>query len=136
MTSPTRRTRRACFTCHPFIYLARKYLFHFQFHFRLPLFVPSFLSCLELVFNVLLLPPSHQRTYNIKFTMPGEVISEPNPQPLPSHLPDYLEQLSVKLDHEKLDEKACDALLKFRRAACYIAAGKRDCVLYIFQLRD
>lgn len=64
--------------------------------------------------------------------MPGEVISEPNPQPLPSHLPDYLEQLSVKLDHEKLDEKACDALLKFRRAACYIAAGKRAIVFYIY----
>lgn len=87
---------------------------------------------LELVFKVLLLLPSHQRTYNIKFTMPPEIISEPNPQALPSHLPDYLEKLSVKLDHKNLDEKTCDALLKFRRAACYIAAGKRDYVLYIY----
>lgn len=56
--------------------------------------------------------------------MPGEVIKEPNPQPQPSHLPDYLENLSVKLDHEILDQKSCDALLKFRRAASYIAAGE------------
>jgi hypothetical protein len=77
-----------------------------------------------------------QRTYNIKFIMPGEVITEPNPKPLPSHLPDYLEQLSVELDHEKLDERACDALLKFRRAACYIAAGELCCVPYIFKRRD
>ncbi|KAJ5507747.1 hypothetical protein N7527_009890 [Penicillium freii] len=55
--------------------------------------------------------------------MPPEIISEPNPQALPSHLPDYLERLSVKLDHKNLDEKTCDALLKFRRAACYIAAA-------------
>lgn len=87
---------------------------------------------LELVFKVLLLLPSHQRTYNIKFTMPPEIISEPNPQALPSHLPDYIEKLTVKLDHKNLDEKTCDALLKFRRAACYIAAGKRDYVLYIY----
>src|SRR4051812_12910052 len=54
--------------------------------------------------------------------MPGEVIKEPNPQPQPSHLPDYLENLSVKVDREILDQKSCDALLKFRRAASYIAA--------------
>ena len=65
--------------------------------------------------------------------MPGEIIDQPNPRALPSYLPDYLEKLSVKLDHEKLDEKASDALLKFRRAACYIAAGKRNSVLYILQ---
>lgn len=56
--------------------------------------------------------------------MPGEVIDRPNPQPLPSHLPDDLEKLKVKLEHEVLDQKACDALFKFRRAASYIAAGK------------
>lgn len=64
--------------------------------------------------------------------MPPEVIDEPNPLALPSHLPDYLEKLSVKLDHENLDEKTSGALLKFRRAACYIAAGKRDYVLHIY----
>jgi hypothetical protein len=56
--------------------------------------------------------------------MPGEVIDRPNPQPLPSHLPDYLENLQIKLTQKTLDQKACDALFKFRRAACYIAAGK------------
>lgn len=90
------------------------------------------LVLLELVFNVLLLLLNHQRTYNIKFTMPPEIISEPNPQALPSHLPDYIEKLTVKLDHKNLDEKTCDALLKFRRAACYIAAGKRDYVLVLY----
>lgn len=58
-------------------------------------------------------------------TMPGEVIDRPNPQALPSHLPDDLEDLKVKLPREALDQKACDALFKFRRAASYIAAGKR-----------
>lgn len=109
-------------------------LFQFRCYFRHSLHF--YLFSLELVFNVLLLPPSHRRTYNIDFTMPPEVISEPNPQALPSHLPDYLEKLSVKLDHENLDEKTCDALLKFRRAACYIAAGKHDYTLYIFQRHD
>jgi xylulose-5-phosphate/fructose-6-phosphate phosphoketolase len=61
--------------------------------------------------------------------MPAEVISEPNPQALPSHLPDYLEKLSVSLEREKLDEKTYDALIKFRRAACYIAAGKVMCYI-------
>lgn len=56
--------------------------------------------------------------------MPGEIIDRPNPQPLPSHLPDYLENLQIKLENETLDQKSCDALFKFRRAACYIAAGK------------
>lgn len=60
--------------------------------------------------------------------MPGEVITDPNPKPLPSHLPDYVERLSVTLNHENktLDQDACDSLLKFRRAAAYIAAGKRS----------
>lgn len=57
--------------------------------------------------------------------MPGEVIDHPNPQPLPSHLPDDLENLKVTLRDETLDQKTCDALFKFRRAACYIAAGKK-----------
>lgn len=130
MTSPTRKTRRTClitpnlFTCCLF-----------QFQLSLKSSVHHFVCFNELVFNVLLLLPSHQRTYNIKSTMPPEIISEPNPQALPSHLPDYLEKLSVELDHKNLDGKTCDALLKFRRAACYIAAGKRDYMIniYIYQ---
>jgi xylulose-5-phosphate/fructose-6-phosphate phosphoketolase len=55
--------------------------------------------------------------------MPGEVIDRPNPEPLPSHLPDFVDQLMVQLDRIKLEEKDYDALTKFRRAACYIAAG-------------
>ncbi|KAJ5577612.1 Transketolase C-terminal/Pyruvate-ferredoxin oxidoreductase domain II [Penicillium hispanicum] len=55
--------------------------------------------------------------------MPGEVIDRPNPQPLPSHLPDGLENLHIELPHDVLDQKACDALLRFRRAALYIAAA-------------
>jgi xylulose-5-phosphate/fructose-6-phosphate phosphoketolase len=57
--------------------------------------------------------------------MPGEVIDRPNPEPLPSNLPDYLAKLQVALPHQTLDEKTCDALLKFRRAASYIAAGMK-----------
>ena len=37
--------------------------------------------------------------------MPGEVIDRPNPEPLPSHLPDFVDQLMVQLDRIKLDEK-------------------------------
>ena len=55
--------------------------------------------------------------------MPGEVIDRPNPQPLPSHLPDDLERLSIDLHHDPLDQPACNALFKFRKAASYIAAG-------------
>lgn len=56
--------------------------------------------------------------------MPGEVIDKPNPEPLPSHLPAMLDDLMVKLDLVALEQSACDALIKFRRAACYIAAGE------------
>lgn len=55
--------------------------------------------------------------------MPGEVIDHPNPQPLPSQLPDDLENLRITLSDQSLDQKSCDALLKFRRAAAYIAAA-------------
>ncbi|KAL1985500.1 hypothetical protein VTN96DRAFT_7830 [Rasamsonia emersonii] len=55
--------------------------------------------------------------------MPGEVIDKPNPEPLPSHLPATLDDLMVKLDLVALEQSACDALIKFRRAACYIAAA-------------
>jgi xylulose-5-phosphate/fructose-6-phosphate phosphoketolase len=58
--------------------------------------------------------------------MPGEVIDHPNPAPLPSHLPECLEKLEVRLPSETLNQEACDALLKFRKAASYIAAGKSN----------
>jgi xylulose-5-phosphate/fructose-6-phosphate phosphoketolase len=56
--------------------------------------------------------------------MPGEVIDTPNPQALPSHIPDVVEQLQVKLELTSLEQPVCDALFKFRRAASYIAAGE------------
>ncbi|KKK17479.1 phosphoketolase [Aspergillus ochraceoroseus] len=55
--------------------------------------------------------------------MPGEVIDRPNPPAQPSHLPDLLDQLHVQLQQTALDQDACDALFKFRRAASYIAAA-------------
>lgn len=56
--------------------------------------------------------------------MPGEVIDRPNPEALPSHIPDVVDQLSVQLKYTALDQSHYDALLKFRRAANYIAAGE------------
>lgn len=55
--------------------------------------------------------------------MPGEVIDRPNPQPLPSQLPDEVLNLAVKLEKTKLDDDTYQSLTKFRRAANYIAAG-------------
>ena len=55
--------------------------------------------------------------------MPGEVIDRPNPPAMPSHIPDIVDQLQVKLQRTTLEQPTCDALIKFRRAASYIAAG-------------
>lgn len=56
--------------------------------------------------------------------MPGEVIDRPNPQPLPSHIPEDVLSLAVKLEKTKLDESTYNSLQEFRRAANYIAAGQ------------
>jgi xylulose-5-phosphate/fructose-6-phosphate phosphoketolase len=55
--------------------------------------------------------------------MPGEVIDRPDPRALPSHLPELIDDLMVKLDRVSINKDAQDALCKFRRAANYIAAG-------------
>lgn len=55
--------------------------------------------------------------------MPGEIIDKPNPEALPSHLPDAANELGVALQTEPLGQTTCNALVKFRRAADYIAAG-------------
>ena len=55
--------------------------------------------------------------------MPGEIITEPNPKPFPSHVPKYVEQLLVKLDKTTLSAERNAALQKYRRAANYIAAA-------------
>ena len=55
--------------------------------------------------------------------MPGEVIDRPNPGPMPSHIPDIVDGLLVKREKSSLPEDVRNSLLKFRRAANYIAGG-------------
>lgn len=55
--------------------------------------------------------------------MPGEIIDRPNPEPKPSHIPDQVLSLNVKVEKKSLPEDAAIALQQFRRAACYIAAA-------------
>ena len=64
--------------------------------------------------------------------MPGEVIDRPNPKAKPSHIPDLVEQLQVQLQQTSLNQSANDGLLKFRRAAAYIAAGEIALILSSF----
>jgi xylulose-5-phosphate/fructose-6-phosphate phosphoketolase len=54
--------------------------------------------------------------------MPGEVIDHPNPQPLPSNVPDYVSELLVKVASRPLPDDTND-VAKFRQAANYIAAA-------------
>ena len=56
--------------------------------------------------------------------MPGEVIDRPNPQPLASHIPDSVLELSVKLEKVALSDVDLKGLEEFRRASNYIAAGE------------
>lgn len=58
--------------------------------------------------------------------MPGQVIDRPNPQPLPSLIPEFVDELLVKLGKPTLSPETKSALEKFRRAANYIAAVKLD----------
>ncbi|KAF5521402.1 putative phosphoketolase [Colletotrichum aenigma] len=70
--------------------------------------------------------------------MPGEVIKEPNPPALPSHLPDSVLDLAVKIQKKPLDAKVAKSLRDFQNAACYIAAAMiflRDNVLLESQLK-
>ncbi|KAF2431718.1 putative phosphoketolase [Tothia fuscella] len=55
--------------------------------------------------------------------MPGEVIDRPNPPALPSHIPDYVDGLIVKLEKTKLKDDVDVAVKKWQRAANYIAAA-------------
>lgn len=55
--------------------------------------------------------------------MPAEVIDRPNPQPLASHIPDNVLELSVKLEKVALSDADLKGLEEFRRASNYIAAG-------------
>lgn len=56
--------------------------------------------------------------------MPGEVIDRPNPEAMPSQVPDEVMDLAVKLERTTLEEDVNTALREFRRAALYIAAGE------------
>lgn len=56
--------------------------------------------------------------------MPGEEIDRPNPKALPSHIPDAVLDLSIKLDRMQLSDADLKGLEEFRRASNYIAAGK------------
>ncbi|KAK1839699.1 d-xylulose 5-phosphate d-fructose 6-phosphate [Colletotrichum chrysophilum] len=70
--------------------------------------------------------------------MPGEVIKQPNPPALPSHLPDSVLELAVKTEKKPLDAKVAKSLRDFQNAACYIAAAMiflRDNVLLESQLK-
>jgi xylulose-5-phosphate/fructose-6-phosphate phosphoketolase len=55
--------------------------------------------------------------------MPGEVIDRPNPKPFPSLIPEYVDDLLVKIDTPKLAPETSSALEKYRRAANYLAAA-------------
>jgi xylulose-5-phosphate/fructose-6-phosphate phosphoketolase len=66
--------------------------------------------------------------------MPGEVIDRPNPQPLASHIPDSVLELSVKLEKVALSDADLKGLEEFRRASNYIAAGM--VLHFIFILKE
>ncbi|KAM3534298.1 hypothetical protein MY4038_002396 [Beauveria bassiana] len=64
--------------------------------------------------------------------MPGEVISEANPPPMPSHLPGSVMNLAAKVSQRDLDKSTLEGLRNFQKAACYIAGAMiflRDNVL-------
>lgn len=56
--------------------------------------------------------------------MPGEVLDRPDPKALPSHIPDSVLSLAVKLEKLQISESDLKGLEEFRRASNYIAAGK------------
>lgn len=55
--------------------------------------------------------------------MPAQILYQPNPPPDPSLLPDSLNSLNVKLDHNVLSPEDLNDVKAFRRAADFIAAG-------------
>ncbi|ODA77190.1 hypothetical protein RJ55_06817 [Drechmeria coniospora] len=55
--------------------------------------------------------------------MENEDIAQPNPPPLPSHLPDQTMDLAANIDKKFLDKSTIQSLKDFQRAACYIAGA-------------
>jgi len=71
-----------------------------------------------------------------KIIMPNGEIPVSNPPPLPSHLPDNILDLVVKIERAPLPDDVRDSLRSFQRAACYIAAGEFPSVPVIRGLAD
>ncbi|OAA56755.1 Xylulose 5-phosphate/Fructose 6-phosphate phosphoketolase [Cordyceps fumosorosea ARSEF 2679] len=70
--------------------------------------------------------------------MPGEVISEANPPPMPSHLPASVLDLAPKVPQQLLDSRVLEGLKSFQNLAFYIAGAMiflRDNVLLKRDLR-
>lgn len=55
--------------------------------------------------------------------MPGESITEANPPPMSSQLPDSTLELAAKIPKLTLDENTLQGLKDFQKASCYIAGG-------------
>lgn len=55
--------------------------------------------------------------------MTGQIVEEPNPSALSSHLPDSINDLLVEVDKKTLSDDVNHSLVAFQRAANYIAAG-------------
>lgn len=55
--------------------------------------------------------------------MPGKSITEANPPPLSSQLPDSILELAAKIPESALDANTLQGLKDFQQAACYIAGG-------------
>ncbi|CAL1716765.1 unnamed protein product [Somion occarium] len=55
--------------------------------------------------------------------MPAQLLSQPNPPPDPSHIPDSILSLRVDVPKNVLSSNELDSIRRFRRAADYIAAA-------------
>ncbi|KAK7420384.1 hypothetical protein QQX98_002807 [Neonectria punicea] len=55
--------------------------------------------------------------------MPGEVLDQANPPPLPSRLPDEALEMAAKVPQIPLDKDVAQSLKDFQHAACYIAGS-------------
>ena len=60
-----------------------------------------------------------------------ETIDQPNPPALPSNLPAETLLLAKVVEKRPLDKPIAEGLKQFRRAADYIAAGKRTLINFM-----
>ena len=68
--------------------------------------------------------------------MPGQILYRPNPRPLPSQIPEYVDHLLVKLDKPSLAAEMNSAMAKYRRAANYITAAMISLQDNVYLKRD